>query len=102
MNEKVMQAIAKSGPWAVLAFVLIAFILFELRPAIAAIQVQHESLNSALAEQRAEDGQDFKLTRDLLQQILTANERTAYLQRVTCQNQARTSSELRACAKDRD
>jgi hypothetical protein len=102
MNEKAWQIIGKSGPWAMLAFVLIAFILFELRPAIAAIQSQHLTLNAALAEQRAEDGQDFKLMRDVLNEILDANQRTAYLQRVTCQNQARTPSELRACAKDRD
>lgn len=102
VNEKTWQLVAKSGPWAVLAFLLIAFILFELRPAVAAIQSQHLNFNAALAEQRAEDGQDFRMMRDILNEIRDASQRTAYLQRVTCQNQARSASELRACAKDRD
>lgn len=102
LSDDVLATFSKAGPWALLAVLLIGAILFEIRPALAAFEKQHTALQAALAEQRAEDGADFKAIQNLLGQILMSAERTAYLQRVQCQNEADTQAELRACAKDRD
>jgi hypothetical protein len=101
-REKFLTTIAKAGPWAVLACAVIAFVFLEIRPTMARMTEHHDAIIAGLAEQRAEDAADFKQIQNLLGQILMANERTAYLQRVQCQNAAETPEELRRCARDHE
>lgn len=100
MNDTVWKTLAKSGPWALLAGVLIAYFLLRIDPVLDAISEDHVSLRAELAEQRAEDAADSKALLNVMGQILMSTERTAYLQRVQCQIAADSPAELRDCARD--
>ena len=102
MNEKLIAAFARSGPWTLLAVLLVAFYLLKLDPRLQAMDDQHDTMRREWAETRAEAAADAKALQNILGQILMSTERTAYLQRVQCQNEAETPAELRACAKDHD
>lgn len=102
MNETAWKTFAKAGPWAVLAVMLVAFYLWKLDPAIGALTQEHASMRAEIAEQRSEASAENTQLVNVLGQLLMAAERTAYLQRVTCQNLAATSQALRDCAKDSD
>lgn len=102
MNETAWKTLAKSGPWAVLSGCLIVFVLWKLIPSIEAITQDHQSMRAEIAEQRSEEAAESKALLNVMGQILMSTERTAYLQRVACQNEADNAAELRACAKDND
>ena len=102
MNETALKVMAKSGPWALLTSVFVGFYLLKLDPAIDALTTQHTSMRAEIAEQRSEESAESKALLNVMGQILMSTERTAYLQRVQCQNEADTPAELRACAKDKD
>ena len=95
MNETAMKVLAKSGPWAVLAAVLVAFVLMKIDPAIEALKAQHE-------ETRKEDAADALKIANVMGQVLMAIERSNYLERRNCINTAKTAQDRDACAKDRD
>lgn len=94
MNETTWKVFAKSGPWAVLAAILIGYFLYEVRPAVASIQAEHR-------EMRAEDAAESARVQDVMGQVLMAIERSNYLERRNCINTARTPSDRDACARDR-
>lgn len=102
MNETALKILAKSGPWALLSGILIAVWVMKLDPTLDAIGKEHSSMRAELLEQRAEEASESRALLNVMGQILMSTERTAYLQRVACQNEATTPSELRACAKDKD
>ena len=95
MNEKALAVFVKSGPWALLAVVLVVFYLGKVDPAIATIQAEHR-------EMRAEDAASDASVKNVMGQVLMAIERSNYLERRTCLNTARSTSDRDACLKDRD
>lgn len=99
MNETFLKTLARSGPWALLAGVLILYYLLRLDPKLDAIASGQHSMRAELAEQRSEEAAEAKATLNILGQILMSAERTAFLQLVQCQNSATSATELRACAK---
>lgn len=102
MNETFLKTLAKSGPWAVLAGGLITFLLWQVVPALAALSADHVSMRAEIMEQRAEASAESKALLNVMGQILMSTERTAYLQRVSCQIAADSVAELRDCAKDQE
>ena len=95
MNEKALAVFVKSGPWALLAVVLVVFYLGKVDPAIAMIQAEHR-------EMRAEDAASDASVKNVMGQVLMAIERSNYLERRNCLNTARSTSDRDACLKDRD
>lgn len=85
----------KHGPWAALAAVLLYAMLGEMRPAIRALQAEH-------AEIRAEDAADSMAVKSALEKLLTAMDRSTYLERRNCINSAKSPEQMEACARDRD
>lgn len=100
MNEPLIKVFAASGAIGVVAGVLLYVFVTDVRADQAANRSEHAALRAEYAEQRAEAAAETKQLINILGQLLMSAERTAYLQRVTCQNQADTPAELRACAKD--
>lgn len=95
MTEKVGDFLLKHGPWTLLAFGVVAFQMFEVRPWMASMQAEHREI-------RAEDAeQDLKI-QNVMGQVLMAIERSNYLERRNCINTARTATDREACAKDRE
>lgn len=102
MNETVWKRFEKAGPWAILAVLLIGFYLAKLDPVIDGLQQEHAAMRAEYAEQRAEAAAETKQLINVLGQLLMAQERIAYLQRLSCQHGAKTRAELNECAKDSD
>lgn len=95
MQETWKDILAKHGPWAALAAVLLWVILAEVRPSIAAIQLEHTQMRS----ETSENAKDIK---NVMGQVLMAIERSNYLERRNCINTAQNSDDREACARDRD
>lgn len=95
MNESILKTLAKSGPWAVLAGVLLMFFLWEVRPSIAALKAEH-------AEMRAEEAAESAQIEAFMERVVAAMETSNYLQRRECVNSAKTFADRDACAKNRD
>lgn len=95
MNENWKDQIAKHGPWAMLAAVLLYVILVQVNPAIATIQAEHR-------EMRAESVSDSAAMKNVMGQVLMAIERSNYLERRNCINTAKSQTDREACAKDRE
>lgn len=99
-QDTIWKTFGKAGPWALLAVMLVVFYLYKLDPAIEALTRDHASMRAEIAEQRSEASDENKQLLNVLGQLVMSSERTVYLQRVACQNEADTAEELRACAKD--
>lgn len=95
MNEKALAVFVKSGPWALLAVVLVIFFLVKVDPAIETMQAEHR-------EMRAEDAASDASVKNVMGQVLMAIERSNYLERRNCMNTARSIPDRDACLKDRD
>lgn len=95
VNEKALAVFVKSGPWALLAVVLVVFYLGKIDPAIETIQAEHR-------EMRAEDADSDSAVKNVMGQVLMAIERSNYLERRNCMNTARTATDRDACLRDRD
>ena len=95
MQETWKDILAKHGPWAALATVLLYVILAEVRPAIALIQSEHSQMRTDYRE----NSSDIK---NVMGQVLMAIERSNYLERRNCINTAQNADDREACARDRD
>lgn len=82
-NEKLLAGFAKAGPWALLALLLVAVMVYEVRPAMASIRAEH-------AEMRAEMNK-------ALSQLINYARQSAYLEFRNCVNTATTSEQRERC-----
>ena len=102
MNDTAWKTFARSGPWTLLAVLLIGYYFYKLDPKLDALQQEHVSMRAEFAESRAEEAAESRALLAIMEQIRKYAESTAYLQRVQCQNEADNPDELRRCAKDHE
>lgn len=84
LNDKLITAFAKAGPWALLTLLLLSVIVFEVRPALASLKAEH-------SEMRAEVNTTLKEVRDAVR-------RSAYLEFRNCINTAQNVEQSQRCA----
>lgn len=83
-NERILASFTRAGPWALLAVLLVAFIVWEVRPAIASLKAEH-------MEMRAE-------MNNALRELTHYVRQSAYLEFRNCLNTATTAEQRERCA----
>lgn len=92
MNETAMKILAKSGPWAVVAGVLIGVFVFDVRVGITQQHQQHQALIMGVEGVKEIAGQSDMAQQQILYvlQTLCVNAAKTDVQRDNCQRQIGT------------
>lgn len=93
--EGYWNALRKGGPFAILFGALLWVFIMDVRADQKATRAEH-------AEFRAEAVASDQALKNVLGQLLMAQERSVYLQRRLCIILARTQAEREGCARDND
>lgn len=88
MNETAMKILAKSGPWAVVAGVLIGVFVFDVRVGLTEGRNEHGAILKTLGDIENIAGQS-----DMSQQQIL------YVLQTMCANQARTDDQRDSCQR---
>lgn len=90
--ESIWKTFTRSGPWAILALILVLFYLYKVGPAIETISAQHN-------EMRAEDLASDASVKAVMEAVRDAMRQNNYLQLRNCLNTARNQGDRDGCSK---
>lgn len=89
MNETALKILAKSGPWAVVAGVLIGVFVFDVRVGLTEGRNQHQQLLT-----------NVEAIKDITGQADMAQQRILWVLQTMCTNQATSDAQRRECLSD--
>lgn len=88
MNETALKVLAKSGPWAIVAGVLIGVFVFDVRVGLTETKNEHRALIHSV-----------DAVKDIAGQSDMAQQQILYVLQTMCANQARTDDQRDNCQR---